>query len=240
MIKRTSLAVALLASLFTATTFAHTAWFAIQQDKLAILYGHGDSNDAYKPEKVKSLMGYAKGQKVEVKRKDYEDFVAVEPENMDVIGAEFYSGIWTKLKNGKYIPQPRSEVSGEIETANESVKYPVTILNPEVKPQPLGYQLEIVPEKNPIPLHVGDKLTVQVLFEGKPIEGVKITNDYLNLGKDNYQETDKEGKASLVIRNEALNVFEAKYKIDYPDKTKADKRSLSATYSFVLKRHHHH
>ncbi|MGC6341744.1 DUF4198 domain-containing protein [Bisgaard Taxon 45] len=234
-----TIALSLLATLFSLNAVAHSAWFATQQDKLAIIYGHGAENNAYKPAQVKELVAYAKGERMTVQRKDHADFVSVVPEKAEVLGAVFYNGFWTKLKNGKWEQKPRAEIKGEVEFTTESTKYAVTLLDHHAKPKAVGYPLEMVPEQNPLHMHEGDSVTVQVLWQGKPLAGAKVTNDYINLGEDAYKETDKDGKVTLQIRNEGLNVFEVGHKGEHADKAKADRFSISATYSFVLAHHEH-
>lgn len=180
-----------------------------------------------------------KGEKQALIRKDHEDFVSFDVAGSDVVGAIFHNGVWTKLKDGKWENKPRSEVKGEVDYSTESVKYAVSLFDHHLQPKALGYPLEIVPEQNPLHMKEGDSVTVKVLLNGKPLEGAKITNDYVNLGDDAYQTTDSEGKATLLIRNEGLNVFEVGYRSDHPNKAVADKQSLSATFSFVLHNHEH-
>lgn len=232
-------AVILLSALFSGSVFAHSAWVAQQQDKYVVVYGHGADNNAYKPERVQAIEGYKKGEKSALKRKDYEDFVSFDVAESQVVGVVFHNGIWTKFKDGKWEQKPRNEVKGDVDYSTESVKYAVTLFDHHAKLKALGYPLEIVPEQNPLDMKEGDSVTVKVLLNGKALVGAKITNDYINAGDDAYQVTDKDGKATLTIRNNGLNVFEVGHRADHPNKEKADKQSLSATFSFVLHNHEH-
>lgn len=235
----TKTAVALFTALFSSSLLAHNAWVAQQQGKWAVIYGHGAGNEAYKPERVTEIKGYIKGNASELVRKNHEDFVSFDAAKSEVVSVIFHNGQWTKLKDGSWQQKPRSEVKEEIDFSTESVKYAVTLFDHHAKPKALGNPLEIVPEQNPLEMKVGDSVTVKVLLNGDPLPDAKITNDYVNLGDDGYQKTDKDGKATLVIRNEGLNVFEVGHRIDHPNKTKADKLSLGASYSFILHTHEH-
>lgn len=237
MFKKT--AIALLATFFSGAIWAHNAWIAQQQDKFVVVYGHGADNNAYKTQQVTDIKGYKKGQAMELVRKDHDDFVSFDPADAELVGATFYSGLWTKLKDGTWEEKHRSEVKGEVDYSSESIKYAVTLFDHHVKPKALGYPLEIVPEQNPLHMQEGDSVTVKVLLHGKPLAGAKVTNDYIGLGKEAYQTTDKDGKVTLTIRNEGLNVFEVGHRSDHPNKEKADRQSLGATFSFVLHHHHH-
>ena len=85
-------------------------------------------------------------------------------------------------------------------------RYLKTIVHTGGKPddtptQPVGQAFEIVPLKNPYALKAGDELPVRVLFEEKPLSGLKLTawhrsGDTLTTATAT---TDKDGKASLKL-----------------------------------------
>ena len=67
--------------------------------------------------------------------------------------------------------------------------------------KPVGQVFEIVPAKNPYALKAGDELPLVVLFEDKPLAGLKVTayhrdGDTLT---DATATTDKDGKAALKL-----------------------------------------
>jgi uncharacterized GH25 family protein len=70
--------------------------------------------------------------------------------------------------------------------------------------KPLGHKLELVPEVNPVaPMGPGQPIKVKLLFNGKPLEGVKVSfvprGVTLKEGTDaDYERTtDKDGRASF-------------------------------------------
>lgn len=70
--------------------------------------------------------------------------------------------------------------------------------------KPLGHKLELVPEVNPVaPMGPGQPIKVKLMFNGKPLEGVKISfvprGVTLKEGTDTEYErtTDKDGRASF-------------------------------------------
>src|SRR5262245_1849321 len=67
--------------------------------------------------------------------------------------------------------------------------------------KPLGQVLEIVPGKNPYSLKAGDELPVRVLFEDKPLAGLKLFAWYRDakVVETLTATTDKEGKASFKL-----------------------------------------
>ena len=81
---------------------------------------------------------------------------------------------------------------------------------PEVTPgydKPLGHRLELIPVVNPVVgIGPGKKITVQLLFDGKPLEGVTVhfiprgVMLKTELDPDYERTTDKDGKASFEPR----------------------------------------
>jgi uncharacterized GH25 family protein len=67
----------------------------------------------------------------------------------------------------------------------------------------LGHPVEIVPEKNPYTLKVGDVLRFKILFEGKPVFGVrsKVWNRYNNRTTIQNIYTEKDGTFEAIISN---------------------------------------
>lgn len=74
----------------------------------------------------------------------------------------------------------------------------------EVATTPLGHTLEIVPERDPASIKVGEELAVQVLFKGKPLADAQIAALYANAkmvghAYPNTTRTDANGKARIKI-----------------------------------------
>ncbi len=76
--------------------------------------------------------------------------------------------------------------------ARKTAKY-VVRWTPQVA-KPLGVQYEIVPLSTTAP-KAGDTITVQVLFEGKPVEGVKVSKSEHASG----ERTDAQGRAAYKV-----------------------------------------
>lgn len=55
----------------------------------------------------------------------------------------------------------------------------------------------------------GETLTVQVLFEGKPLPGAKVWQDIVTAPDAPPLVADAEGRVTLPVRNQGLNVVEA-------------------------------
>ncbi len=68
--------------------------------------------------------------------------------------------------------------------------------------QPLGFRLEIIPLSNPCLLAAGDRLRVQVLFEGEPLAGATVHASYAGRTGHHYalsQRSDARGEAEFLL-----------------------------------------
>ena len=63
--------------------------------------------------------------------------------------------------------------------------------------EPVGMQLEIVPEKDPTTLRVGDELAVRVLKNGAPLPNFSVGIVNAGDAKGRIQKTDAEGRATF-------------------------------------------
>jgi nickel transport protein len=99
--------------------------------------------------------------------------------------------------------------------------------------KPLGGKMEIVPQKNPLALKVGDTLPLQVFYEGKPQEGLEInTGDHAADQKGVL--TDKDGKTNVTIKKSGQQVIKATRKIPLQNDPDADFLRESATIVFTI------
>ncbi len=101
----------------------------------------------------------------------------------------------------------------------------------------LGQALEIVPLKNPYALKKNETLTVQILFEGKPLPNAVVRT----WQKAPDQETakarlrsDAEGKASFVPAAAGEWMVSLVHMLPNADKSKADYQSYWATLVFAV------
>ena len=67
----------------------------------------------------------------------------------------------------------------------------------------LGMKLEIMPLENPYSKKIGDNLSFQVLFDGKPLAGKTVFADNRN-SQTQKMTTDKDGKFSMKIEGKGL------------------------------------
>ena len=227
---------AALALAFPSLAQAHGIWIAQRTGELAIVYGHGGSDDAYDPAKVKSVTGRtAAGAEVPVKIARREKNVVITPaEEAVVVIAVFDGGFWAKTKEGKWVNKGRRDVP-DAESASHSLKYNTAVLAGTGGPlAPQGLPLEIVPLADPMTLKPGDDLPVQVLKDGKPLAGAGVIPDYVNESHGATMTTDADGKAVVVVRNDGLNVIAVSASEPAPGDDDVDRKGLFATLSFML------
>lgn len=91
-----------------------------------------------------------------------------------VLQLRYVSGFWTKTPWGTH-HQPKSAIAGAVLASwhsEESLKR-VGAWSPAAA-LPLGRGLEVSPQRDPFGLAVGDKLTVRVTDDGRPLAGVPV------------------------------------------------------------------
>jgi uncharacterized GH25 family protein len=105
--------------------------------------------------------------------------------------------------------------------------------------KPAGQVFEIVPAKNPYALKAGDELPVAVLFDGKPLAGLKVTV-YHRTGDDLASAsatTDKDGKVALKLSKSGAWVVRAVHMRRVVEKNPnpvADWESFWASVTFAV------
>lgn len=106
---------------------------------------------------------------------------------------------------------------------------------PDGPPKPAqNLTLQIVPTSEKFPRHKGEVLTVQVLFNGKPVPGAKVWQDIVTDPDGTPLVADKDGRVTLPVRNQGLNVLAAEHESAPMDTGKADMTHHFATLSFIL------
>lgn len=96
--------------------------------------------------------------------------------------------------------------------------------------EPLGLRFEIVPESDP---YAGAPVTVRLLFDGRPLPGVRVTA--LRRGDGAHAahvRSDEEGRVTLPIAEEGAWLIKAVHMIDAPEGSGADWESIWATLTF--------
>ena len=72
-------------------------------------------------------------------------------------------------------------------------------------------KLQLVPVSKVFPKKMGEKLTVQVLFDGKPLAGARVFQEMVTDPAGEPRLTDQDGRATITVRNGGLNVLMAQH-----------------------------
>lgn len=230
-------AATLLASFASVPADAHAVWFAQRGRQTALIYGVGaDDLDAAKRFSfIEKMDGYdANYRPIKATPRISGPIVVVDTaQKPTLLSVVFYNGIWSRV-NGEFEAKGRDEAPTST-LSEKNYKYSVTIMGPLDKPIPSlpDQVLQVVPV-GAIPELLGAKMTYQVLFRGKPVAGAVVVNDLVNDPDQTPTLSDAEGKVTMVVRNQGLNVLEAVYVSPTDNPKKYDQIESSATLVFTL------
>ena len=232
------LAVGALLSGLAGTAAAHEIWFAQRAGRLALVYGAGaeDLDTVKRLPLVTAVRGFgAAGQGVPAALKATDSLVLVEagPE-LATLTAHMDNGLWTKNRAGQWLRKGRHEVPDAV-VSGRYHKYATHLRQLPVGPlSPLpGLRFQVVPVGAAFPQKMGESLTVQVLLDGKPVPGAKVYRDAVTDPGGEQVLTDRDGKATLRVRNAGLNVVLAEHQTAADDPATSLMTEHVATLSFL-------
>lgn len=218
---------------------AHGFWFAQRANSLSMVFGVGaDDLDVVKRlPKITNFAAYDEdGAVVASKLITSGPLVTVDIDNQPaIITAVMDYGIWSKTPDGKWHNKGKDEVPGAI-ISEKNYKFGVHLRRELTGPMPLlpEQSLQIVPLKTPLPVKHGEPLQLRVLYKGKPAPGATVLSDFVNDPDQKGLKTDKDGKITIKVRNQGLNVIVAVFKSAAEDPAKTNQVENLATLSFVL------
>jgi len=97
----------------------------------------------------------------------------------------------------------------------------------------LGLKLELIAGVNPATLKPGDELPLTLLFDGKPVEGVKVAaKNVKNPTGAAIARTNKDGKVRLKLADAGAWLITAVHMVPAPKDANADWESLWASLTF--------
>jgi uncharacterized GH25 family protein len=100
---------------------------------------------------------------------------------------------------------------------------------------PVGLTLELVPEVDPYTLSPGARLSVRLLYEGKPLEGALVMAlDAVDARSPQKIRSDRDGRAVFVVPRSGPWLIKAVHMIPAPRGTGAAWESLWASLTFAL------
>lgn len=221
--------------LFANAAQAHGLWTEQRRGHTEVVFGEGAEDDAFSPASVKAGWAWATDAKpVPLTIERLADHARLAPASpAAVLAAEFDAGVWSETTDGQWENKGRSEVKN-VKQAMQVTKYTLA-LHGAYKQLPTLDQLGlvIVPEADPATLKPGQSLPVRVLSAGKPMAGVDVFGDYRGAPGTVSGKTDADGRASIVIRNEGLNVLAAEAMVPVKGDSNIDSRAYFASLTFV-------
>ncbi|UVL15051.1 DUF4198 domain-containing protein [Pseudomonas atacamensis] len=230
----------LIAALFTGQVSAHGLWTEERRGNIEVIYGHGAEDNAFKPQKISGAWAYdASGKMIPVSVERLADHARLKPlKPPAVLAVALNNGMWSQTADKKWINEGRSKVPGATE-ATQTFKYSLAIYQPGAKlPKLDQIKLLILPEVDPLTVGPGKSLPVRVLLDGKPAAGVKLIGDYRSAPNTLSTETDKDGRAQVLVRNEGLNVIAAQVEVPVKDSVDVNSRGLFSSLTFLGEPHH--
>ncbi|MHC5134179.1 DUF4198 domain-containing protein [Pseudomonas glycinis] len=230
----------LLAALFTGQVSAHGLWTEERRGNIEVVYGHGAEDNAFMAQKISGAWAYdASGKMIPVSVERLADHARLKPlKPPAVLAVALNNGMWSQTADKKWINEGRSKVAGATE-ATQTFKYSLAIYQPGAKlPKLEQIKLLILPEVDPLTVGPGKSLPVRVLLDGKPAAGVKLYGDYRSAPNTLSTETDKDGRAQVLVRNEGLNVIAAQVEVPVKGSADVDSRGLFSSLTFLGEPHH--
>lgn len=238
MFKRVALAV-VVTLIAGQSVLAHDTWIERRNGQLVVLRGHGGEVEAYDATLVKEPKALdAKGQAVETEIVKNRENASLSPKGKPVmIGALYDSGYWLKTTDGwKKATKREGKGKYEIVESLKSKQWCKGLLAASAEnAKPVGQSFEVVPQKDPMTLKVGDKLLIKVIFDGKPVTGAIITTGGGHASDSkNPLKTDHEGMASVTIEKAGLQMVKAEHRVPVKDDPDADVLHLASTITFEI------
>lgn len=231
---------AVLGLLFASHVSAHGLWTEQRRGNIEVIYGHGAEDNAFKAQKISGAWAYdASARMIPVTVERLADHARLQPLKAPaVLAVALDNGMWSQTPDKQWINQGRSHVPGAIQST-QTFKYSLAIYQPGAKlPKLDQIKLLILPEVDPLTVGPGHSLPVRVLLDGKPAAGIKLVGDYRNAPNTLSTETDKDGRAQVLVRNEGLNVIAAQVEIPLKDNADVATRGLFTSLTFLGEPHH--
>lgn len=213
--------------------FAHSIWVVRgeEQGEYKVLYGHPETGepDAYDSIKFQDATAYdgnGTPLPLEVNR-EYEGVTLVSERNVAAITAKHDNGYFISTGEGesRNVFRPEAlEANNEETTISHTYKFAKAFYEQSrLFSRPLGLLLEVIPRQDPYTVRAGETLEVQVLYQGKPQEGVTV--EYAG---GEPVKTNAQGIASVTLKEE-VQIIEAEYRIPSTDDPATDEISYASS-----------
>jgi len=211
---------------------AHDFWLERAGEGLVLRYGHrGGELLAIERAKVKAVRCLDQGA-----TRDLLGAATFAPKEVRVAGrcgaasASFDGGYYSLTPDGE-VNKPKNQVPAAVKAwASRQYAKWVDARSAASSSAVLGDELELVAVSDLTRLHEGDKVTVRLLYQGKPAANAVIAIDHKPLA-----ETDGSGEARIKLRTSGVETISAtlRQKVATPE---ADAVVLEASLSFEVAR----
>lgn len=211
---------------------AHDLWVASGKGKWVVMWGHGDESDPYQPDQIRQVQAYdAAGQNVPVTVEAGNQQAFLRPQARPaLISLVFASGPWVKTPDG-YKNLSKREAKDALESF-KSIIYNKNLWQWHPRfGQPLGGKMELVPLRDPLSLKPGDRLPLQVLYDGKPLAEAAVSAPGIEKGS---LKTGSDGKVMVPVLANGQVIIKANRRTPTPQDPDADILSETASLVFRL------
>lgn len=172
---------------------------------------------------------------------EYEPSEGFSKEGTYLIATERKSGFYTKTTSGG----KRSSKKGleNVIKCSYSHMYAKAVLNVGQEggkaDHPVGHDIEIIPQVDPISLRAGDYMPVQMTVKGKPYSGMLYAT-YVGFSNDKNVfayavQADKKGHAEVKILQAGTWLLKVQEEFPYPNQEECDVESYVAALTFEVK-----
>jgi nickel transport protein len=223
-----SAALAVFTLLALGTAQAHNVWLEPDADGgyLVQFGGHEGRLERYPADKLKRVEAFdRRGRRIDVTLTPRPDGMRVRPERQAaLLAAHFDNGFFSKTDTGPMVEKPMTENPGATSGVH-ALKYHKTIIQwGAIAKKALGQPFEIVALEADTP-HAGEPMKVQVLFDGQPIGGIR-----LSLGESGTPVTSAADGTATVVPAAGPNQLLAIRRVPVP----GDPRTTSLSYEYLL------
>lgn len=172
---------------------------------------------------------------------DYEVEKSLKQSGGYLVLAKTKEGFFTKTTEG-YQRQNKKGLKNVLQ-CSYSGGYAKALINTgngrtDVFSKPVGHILEIVPGENPTELKTGDRLSLKVLYERKPLK-TELYATYLGFSSEGawayVANTNAEGTGQIKILSPGIWLVKVNHKLPFSDLEECDQYSYTATLTFEVK-----
>ena len=237
---------------------AHDVVIVPEANQLRVRLGHPGDWQPVDPEKLLELQTMQDAQTAtelhsQIKRQGLDFVVKQKPmAQAQLAAARYDNGLWLELPAvGSAKPQWRNasrfmlpNATGGMASVKYAKAYSGNAKDTAIFKRSAGHLLELIPQANPITVKPGQSLTVQLLFNGKPLAdtGIELSDLKTKLKEEDITrfKTDANGIATIPKLNRGTNTLAVDVKRPNDGSLGAEAKALPvkdimmvATYTFV-------